>query len=845
MWKGLPKKNISDLDKGDGDDGYLLTALRELYFKLLGAQPEFTEEDVVIMPYPSPGSSPTHSPGSSPRDWEAERDHDEPASLARGESNPRQHNALSSSRGEESLYSQTVAVDLDEPMTSRQFLTTVNKFEAKSVLRNRRTAGDALKLLNHGYALTWRDTGHFSNTTVRGYRGSSRPMAPNTRDFRWRSNTATTATLRRCLFTPSLFSIPSHKPAEKLVALMSKCVEALLVYANESPSLRTLVTSNVMLLRLLCFICVEARRLEASLQRDAWRDIDAELNELASHWRAFPATLPFIGTLQECYLMEYLLDVALPPAVCSMRYDGIAMTLYQKKERLMMDMVSSRSGFGNMTKGLPLRGLAALVSMSTFTEPRLRARALDRMTGEGLVLTLREEMCGATKETVRALTSVKSGRQNPSKKGPSPSSLRLTPRGVGGVFASSQLRPKRARSEGGLLDVQESPWRRLGYCLDILQWLTAPNLAHEIPSTSATTTKGVVRATAWASQTDDVRGICACLLRLSSIKVHNSPSPYPHPFQEQALECVRQIASYSAVLYGIVVEALDDVFDECSEGRAHGQDDYTALLLPLLVELLQLKQHAEANEECIRRWFTWLAECLVPQVFDVPVLTCNRENGNTTWPRKGRGKLSSIRCEAPVLARDLRRDEIISLSPYFNFASRLINETSWRCGAESFLAKIALLAYNVVLSQARRPNLIFGQASACYDVVAPLLQTPHGVLPGEVTAGPLESFRTPARRGSKTLHKSLETPSSGKKWGRSHSQGSADGGEEVFIPSPSQSPLFLEAYSPSTPDAERRRESDDLPSVEASPSCGVTVSSWRRRLSLSAFLAAIGEYYRD
>ncbi|KAF8301604.1 hypothetical protein TcYC6_0050340 [Trypanosoma cruzi] len=844
LWDKFGKRNIAETEEKNGDDCYLFSALRRLHAKLLAAQPEFTEEDVIIIAYPSPGGSPTHSPSTSPRDRDADCEQDDSSWNAGGEkssksSTPKRGtgngNVALTPPGQGSTSSKVTAIGTGKELTSRDFLALVRNFDEKALLRNRKAASDALNLLSDAYALTWRDKRYFTSATLMTSVGSSRLMAASARELGGRGNSSVLSTVRRPLFAPlSSFRAPTHKPPQNLVLLMGKCVESLLVYANESLSLRTMISSNVTLLRLLCFVCGESRKLESSSFGSGWRDIDEELNELVSHWQLFSVSLPLLVALQECYLLEFLLDAALPPTVCSSKYDGIALVLHEKKRRLMTEMMSSRTGFGSMTRGLPLISLAAIVSMSIFAEPKLRARVLDRMTGEGLLQTIRDELESTVNNFKRLLTGESDG-QSPRAASCSPSKR------SGGFFSFFQPKAKRVRREEKMLTgMQDSPLRRLGSCLEILQNLTAPNLAQE--AAPATTMKGVVRATAWASQIEDVREICTSLLNLSSIMAgSDTPFSFLRPLQEQVMECVRQIASYSAVLYGVVVETVDSALSEYARERTNGQRDSTAPLLPLLVELLCLKQHAEANGECVGRWFTCLTECLVPQAFDVPVLTCNRAGNRYSWSKGVRRKSSNSRRDAPVLARNLRREEIISLSPYFRFASRLILETKWRDGAEPFLARIALLAYNVLLTQARRPNLIFGQASACYDAVAPLLETPNGVLPGGSSSGTRELCGSPTRRSGKTPDSSS---SPGRKRCRSVSGGATNTGDEVFVPSPSQSPLFLEAYS-SFSEAEKGRDSDGVSRGEGSPSCALTAPSWRQRLSLSAFLGLFGEAFPE
>ncbi|KAG8346578.1 hypothetical protein ERJ75_001649700 [Trypanosoma vivax] len=837
--------NSSDAcdEENDDEGGYLWNALVQFHTRLLASQPEFVEEDVGLVDYPSIIGSPLQPLHLSPCEFESsQNDNDaEVSGSPGGRGTSSSHGSTSISRGLAVIPPQATAIDLDKPMTCHQFFTIVQGFDAKALLRSRKAAADALKLINHGYALTWRDKEHFQKAKLYGRSACLRSLSQPVRAVGRRSCKAAHPDTEHF----RLAALPSrHQPEERYVKLMDNCVKSLLVYANESSSLRSMVTSNTTLLKLLCFICGEARKLDVVSKDARWRQLDAELSEFTSHWQTFSVTKPLLEALQECYLVEFLLDAALPPTVCSAKYDGITRALSQKKERLMMDIFSSKTGLATVTQELPLRMFAALIAMSSFAEPRSRVRVLNRLAGDGLMHILHENICSAVTEgslqsTPASLTSCMNSEL------PSPSSNCSLSKRCGKIrieVGRSQL-----SNEGTPFSAQwGSAIHRMGYCLDILQSLTSPDLEQEPGPTGSQ--KAVARASTWASRIDDVRDITRCLLSFSS-RTQQGGFPSLSMLKEQALLCVCQIASYSAITYGVVVEIVDEVLHRCCWGGP-GEKEYSAApLLSLVVELLRQSQHAEANVKCMGRWFAWLAESLVPQAFDVPVLTRTLEGGINVMvsPMKKRKRSTASKFRMSVLARDLRRDEMAVLSPYFHFASRVVSETSWRHGVKPFFAKIALLADNVLVTQARRPNLIFGQASVCYNTVTPLLGMPLVQSPyesifssrgsDEVSVGVCQSGSS-----DRLSIPFVPSPPTERKRHRTETQTpmSPSPSRDMFIPSPSRSPVPLDASASLTPECVRNEESSDLPTQEAN-----TASPWRRRLSFSALLSAIESYCRD
>nr|CCC96174.1 unnamed protein product [Trypanosoma congolense IL3000] len=324
-----------------GDEECSLTAaLQLLYCRMLSSQPEFFEEDVGFTEYPLAGNPLTHSPTHSPTHMTHTSSH---WGDAQGESDETGASSLFSrvavcspqtlsASSEQNVAPPTTTVpDLDPPITCQRFFEVVKNFDAKMILRSRKVALDTLKLLSCAYALAWRDACELPRFTQSNRGASSRAMTSVLRAEGVNSGSNTMLSTSQPLFGVPSASTSLHKPEEGIVRLMDKCIGCLLVYANESAALRNVVASNTALLKLLCFVCVEARKLEVASHRSVVRDLQSEFSNFTSYWGSFAATQSLLETLQECYLVEFLLDAALPPTVCSGKYDGIAKTLFQRR----------------------------------------------------------------------------------------------------------------------------------------------------------------------------------------------------------------------------------------------------------------------------------------------------------------------------------------------------------------------------------------------------------------------------------------------------------------------------------------------------------------------------------
>lgn len=986
----------------EGEVETLTTALQRLLDKLIEFQPWFTEEDVAAIPFPSEGStSPTVSPPMSPRSSPSpscitkEREHGGARrSISLSTTADSGRSALPSNdrellrhggEGKSSAVSSTATsssfpagpspppvMDLDAPLSASLFLTAVNIFDARLVLKSKRSSIDVVKLIHQAYALVWKDTSYLTALGLeQGVSTSAAGMQPVALQSR-----ACPSSQRMASGSggrggrrggASISPPPVTAPSPCLVLLVDACVQALLVYTNASMSLRHYVAYNEGTLRLFCIItccarCVEegeraltasATTVTSAMDCDVMvgdRNLQAELLHLEAVWRSCGVEGRVTERLRQAYMIEFLLDAALPPAVCSARYDGLRNIVGERKERVLGDIVSSRQGFAALMRSAPLQGLCGLSSISMFGEARLRARLLDKMTSEGVVERLFGEIATAmaevlvkeevgpslTQKRLRGGASVESAppRQRTRNNGsPPPCALQAS---APQVQNTSHLRKGDAKNGDSSLDSSMTsckssafmctPAARIGHCVDILMLLTSPNLRlpEENYTTGRVSTSTAIRSTAWATRENIVRDVCFYLLIICFISKDHESYPELSSLQLQAADCIAQLAAYSGSFYSMVVDALDAVLDiqrgtnversllESQDFQLHHNTvpgemvlggggelrrvvsrvypGEPAGLLPVVINLLQFPIHAQANAASIQKWFVLFSEKLLPDVFEASQLTSGRRS-TSTWGRRRKqnfqtsGQLSTTASSAqscteppPVLARDLYRGEMNAVAPYFRFTRQVVEETGWRDGVSSLFAKVVLLAYHVIVTQGQRCNLIFGQASACYDIVAPLLLHTHGA----PSSGRASSQGSAYRRSSVLMHCGLgergavrerdefgalidssppaktvsqyssppSTPDSVV--AKEPPSGGSSGVLSPFISSPSYSPVFYRTYLPEAVEnqqecdgdlsqcdafSENDSEADELfvhretVTEEGMPSPDAVTCSWRDRLS--------------
>ncbi|CCW60335.1 unnamed protein product [Phytomonas sp. EM1] len=873
------------------DSDELEVALQRLCAKLKASQPVFTEEDVALIPFLSDNSSfPTRPLSNS--DGVASMCEVEDLTFGQidlgknGEMYGLQFDVikepaekcLSSSSHLGSTNSCSIdtassdTINLDNPLSVGLFLTAVNVFEPKLITKNKKVALDAVKLVKQGYALTYRDP-HFvfpSESKIKTRSTVSDSIAVML--VKERMNPKRRPIARPSCVVNTLSSPqPSYKPDPALILYLDQSIRALLVYCNDSTPLAQFISSNQSILRLFGFVCSMARRAEEGAVDGAerslgTRDVNVELEELRSLWNSCGLVGRVVNYLQECYLIEFLLDDALPPAVCSSRYEGLINALNDKKHKITVDMLMSRHEFSNMIRMTPLKGLVGIVKMSAFTAVKQQARLLDRITAEGLMERLLEELKDVCQDLFSPLGSVCdidcSSLCSPTASSRTPSNTPVHSQ-IERNGSSSRRKISTSLSVSGSqtqngLGLSGRALECLGYCADIILLVTSPNLqpaleVDEMAKSSRTAPAAVVRSTLWASQESTLREMLALLLRIACCTFQKNQQ---HSFVHLKLhitDCVLQIAAYSGCLYSMVVDVINALFEDfqyreklcgsrCSPSHPtltvgstrssepttiHAFNDLKYLeifipLLPFLVGLLAQTNHAQVHAVSIRRWFWYLSENLIPDAFEAPSLINGRKS-TATWGRllmkrlkpATKGLMEENMCpwRVSMLARDLKRREVISLLPYFTFACRVIRETVWRDGSKAFFEKIASLSYHVVMTNAWQRSLCFGQAFCCYDLVSIILSQPDmRLLKDTDMEGGGEMINNTSVKESPQVSKNTSNESCDIKKRSRSVVAAEDKSLQFFILSPKHGSVFHEAWSPTLTDSEFQDciESNDL-----------------------------------
>lgn len=212
----------------------------------------------------------------------------------------------------------------------------------------------------------------------------------------------------------------------RCVALLDEVIQSVLVHANESEPLRSAVRYDRELVAGMCAVCLLARQLElrttASSEKadfhspsistgkasrnsgsdngrrlraarpvEPLRDV-AEIRDLQDWLQKQHVGAALSKSIADVFALEMLLDSALPPAVCSSRFDGMTALIWECKASLIGEVLSAR-GFLNawMKKATPFHMLRMAI-MGLYAPTRSRAKLYDKMVSEGLLNSLEERI---------------------------------------------------------------------------------------------------------------------------------------------------------------------------------------------------------------------------------------------------------------------------------------------------------------------------------------------------------------------------------------------------------------------------------------------------------------------
>lgn len=606
---------------------------------------------------------------------------------------------------------------------------------------------------------------------------------------------------------------------QRCVLLLDEVVQSLLVYANDSEHLRSALRYDRELVAGMCGVCLAARRLElrgassggimqtcedSPRLSTSNRSGRSSARMLSKQDHAFPAQnqtanhmftttlrdVSEVKSLQEwlqvehvgqalsksiadVFALEMLMDGALPPAVCSSRFDGMTGLIWECKATLVGEILAARGFLSSwMKKATPFQVLRMSI-MGLYAPPRSRAKLYDKMTAEGLLTTVHEQVHAAVSECKRwcpvqeaqptqernfeavcvlhdcldlllcvtAPTGDDHGPQAPSpspivavnEKAPMESiPAQETPTGRApsrGATAPAALR-------GGAWATHIGELRRI--CFELV---SVANIVH-VPQAIPLSTGGAT--------SDDDDSIASSRTSSASQLGQRQQSSAGHPLQrlrrpgwvtaalmDKICECVFQVARGSRELLHMVIhDVIDKLFDSVACHAA-------GLLLPLLLNVVDAVQKsgestttsAEDSDriDLMADWFStalcvdfvpWMFAHRRPWTLGRIISTISNSLTGGTRSSHGLGPPSSVGHVS--LVRHIRRDEETLVVRYLDFGKRLVRDTAWREGTSGFLQKVLVVAKSVWAQQAIRPphrrTLIAGLAAECIHVLTPIVE---------------------------------------------------------------------------------------------------------------------------
>lgn len=705
-------------------------ALQLLLRKLKDSQPSFLDDDVVH-PQASPTAASLHT--TPPR-------HDgHTPSLLHCETSVASPTTSRPTTNKESDVADVVTI-----------MEMVDDFDADPLRRTRRSVNECFRMIRKAY-LFLSSCGRTlpsaapSTSALSGCKSSSHHANENC-DTHSRSTGLSPSFAMLLSSSPGSSPLPTALPglrpavalpplaaSARCLRLLDGVVQSLLVYANESEPLRSVLQGDSSIVLMLCHICLEARLLEHNVQERIssgsdtvrLRSVD-EVRELADWLAAQQIGSMISQLLVEVYTLELLLDAALPPSVCTSRYDGVLAVLWERKAQLTSEMLSSRSFTSNFIKKAQVWQMQRLAVMALYAPLRTRSKLFEKFATDGFLISLRnvihngvETLCGLSKlsalcfedirETVSLLsdaldlwlciTAVEGSQQ------PTSSTTTLGTTDPGRARSSSRV--------SGLGAAKSAVWTQH---VEILQCV-ANDLCKLINVTWSGSPGG--RSASDVSRAERQQQSWPPLRNLTNV----SPA-----LIEKANELLVQMLSGNETLLEVVVCALDALFDQVS---CHA----VPLLLPVVLRIAANPSVADGSgtlrsgepiANIVSEWFsTGLMYDYVPWLFvQRKPWSLGRILSSLHW----NGALPA--CQNWALTRHISRREMLAVLPFLTFAKRLLLETSWRSGATLFFKKTWLVCKSIVQqrdqrswqhSRLRGGCVAYGLASECLSALQPLI----------------------------------------------------------------------------------------------------------------------------
>jgi hypothetical protein len=219
----------------------------------------------------------------------------------------------------------------------------------------------------------------------------------------------------------------SSAPLIECRRLMYEAVQALLVHCNTSPQLTTVVSQqnyaallldvtdayvNVSREPVTALVAQQAARLveQSNLAADPqkarrWR---SELDSVKTMLSVKPFTSAQVSTLLSAYCLEFLVDAAMPPAVCSSKFEALQAAAWARKADFIANVADTRQFTAIFLKMLPVQCVLNLVVFALHGEPKIRIRFYDRLVSDGMLSVLQRSLDDAVAalQTTRSSTNL-------------------------------------------------------------------------------------------------------------------------------------------------------------------------------------------------------------------------------------------------------------------------------------------------------------------------------------------------------------------------------------------------------------------------------------------------------
>lgn len=181
--------------------------------------------------------------------------------------------------------------------------------------------------------------------------------------------------------------------------VMYEIVQSFVVYANMAIHVRSAIAS-LEHARHLISLCDAARLAMGSQVPQTQQRSGDEIWRLRQCLHNCGLSANTQDTLLAAYTLEYLADAALPPAICSGRYDGLATVVDEKRSAVAVDLILNRNFLGGLVKNQDIARLHSVYSFAASATPKYRTKLLERLVAEGLLPSLADALSTSSLSTV-------------------------------------------------------------------------------------------------------------------------------------------------------------------------------------------------------------------------------------------------------------------------------------------------------------------------------------------------------------------------------------------------------------------------------------------------------------